>query len=116
VTSDPTRANRDDNRVVPFRPRDPHRQDHDRTPPLAHDVPGRPMSPRHLSQYERGRVEDDYRHRMVLNVLGAAVIVVLMLTGVWLANSLADMRRHQDCFLSGRRNCAPIEAPPIDPR
>jgi hypothetical protein len=39
---------------------------------------------------------------------------MLALAGVWLAMQLAEMRKNQDCVLSGRRNCAPIEvtAPP----
>jgi hypothetical protein len=53
---------------------------------------------------------------MVLNALAATVLVVLVLTGVWLANSLAALRRDQDCVLSGRSNCAPIETPPINRR
>ena len=28
---------------------------------------------------------------------------------LWLANTMADMRRNQDCVLSGRRGCTPVE-------
>jgi hypothetical protein len=38
-------------------------------------------------------------------------LVVLVLSGVWLMNTLRDMGQMQDCAMQGRRNCAPIEAP-----
>jgi hypothetical protein len=41
--------------------------------------------------------------------------VVLVVIGVWLANTIAEMRRNQDCVLSGRRNCAQVNVPPADP-
>ena len=28
---------------------------------------------------------------------------------IWLADTMADMRRNQDCVLSGRRGCTPVE-------
>jgi hypothetical protein len=33
----------------------------------------------------------------------------LSIAGAWLAAQIAQLRKDQDCFLSGRRNCAPIE-------
>jgi len=36
-------------------------------------------------------------------------VVVLAVVGVWLVIQLADLRKNQDCVLSGRRNCAPID-------
>src|ERR1700722_19766136 len=50
----------------------------------------------------------DYRYRMLTNFIGVALIAILIGTGVWLAHAIADMRKTQDCVLSGRRNCAPI--------
>lgn len=38
-------------------------------------------------------------------------LVVLVLSGVWLMNTLRDMGKMQDCAMQGRRNCAPIEVP-----
>ena len=37
------------------------------------------------------------------------VVAVLIGIGVWLADTIADMERDQDCVLQGRQNCAPIE-------
>lgn len=50
----------------------------------------------------------DYVHRMLVNAAGLAISGLLVLSGVWIANKMADVRRVQDCALSGRRNCAPI--------
>lgn len=36
-------------------------------------------------------------------------LVVLVLSGVWLMNTLRDMGQIQDCAMQGRRNCAPID-------
>jgi hypothetical protein len=62
-----------------------------------------------LRDYQRGGEDDDYRHRMLVN--GAAFLFVVALIGaaLWLADTIADMRRNQDCVLSGRRGCSPVE-------
>jgi hypothetical protein len=64
-----------------------------------------------LAKYERGDAVDDYRHRMIMNVLALAVTLLLIVAGIWLTNMLVQIRTQQDCFLSGRRNCFPIEVP-----
>jgi hypothetical protein len=71
-----------------------------------------PSSPvEDVGKYERSGAEerDDYAHRMLVNAAGLAMCGFLILTGVWIANKMADVRRVQDCALSGRRNCAPID-------
>ena len=52
--------------------------------------------------------EDDYRHRMKMNVLGALVTVLLVISGVWIVDSMAEIAKLQDCVLAGGRNCAPV--------
>src|SRR5689334_17798023 len=61
-----------------------------------------------LSKYENTTGEDDYRHRMTMNALALVVTTVLVVVGIWLAVSIADMRATQDCYLQGRRNCNPL--------
>jgi hypothetical protein len=62
-----------------------------------------------LSRYERPRDEgDDFRHRMLANVAALAFTVALTAIGIWLAMSIADLRKTQDCVLMGRRDCARI--------
>jgi hypothetical protein len=62
-----------------------------------------------LGRYEGGETDDDYRHRMMVNLAALAVTVMLAIAGGWLAMQIAEMRKNQDCVLSGRRNCAPID-------
>jgi len=47
---------------------------------------------------------------MLANVAAIAFTVALMAIGIWLALSIADMRKTQDCVLTGRRDCARIYA------
>jgi hypothetical protein len=70
--------------------------------------------PNDLSRYELAREEpDDFRHRMLANIAAFAFTVALTAVGIWLAMSIADMRRTQDCVLMGRRDCARISTPQI---
>ena len=48
---------------------------------------------------------------MLMNVIAVVVVTVLVGIGVWLADTIAEMERNQDCVLQGRQNCAPIEIP-----
>ena len=65
-----------------------------------------------LKKYQRAREEEDYRHRMVVNALALAFCIVLAIAGVWLINEIAEMKRIQDCVLSGRAGCIPLDIPP----
>jgi hypothetical protein len=58
---------------------------------------------------------DNYRQRMINNGLAFAFVLLLVAVGVWLADAIAEMRRNQDCVLSGRRNCAQVNVPPTGP-
>ena len=61
-----------------------------------------------LDKYERKPEEpDDYRHRMLMNGAALVVVVLLVAAGIWIADTLALMRKNQDCVLAGRRNCIP---------
>jgi hypothetical protein len=62
-----------------------------------------------LAKYARGHESDDYRHRMVVNAAAFLFVIALIGAGLWLAQSMADLRRNQDCVIAGRRNCVPIE-------
>lgn len=46
---------------------------------------------------------------MMVNLAALGFTVLLAVVGVWLVIQLADLRKNQDCVLSGRRNCAPID-------
>jgi len=108
VPPDHSNSTDDDHRVVPFRPRGggPRRDGwswHARPPqPPAPPVPD-------LGKYEGGDYDDNYRHRMMVNLAALGFTVLLAVVGVWLVIQLADLRKNQDCVLSGRRDCAPID-------
>ena len=95
-----TTPNEPEGRVVPFRRRG-SLFTFNRPPPV-----------RDLEKFERTEGEDDYRHRMMMNAIAAGVTILLIAGGIWIANTMATMRKNQDCVLSGKRNCnPPVEAP-----
>jgi hypothetical protein len=62
-----------------------------------------------IGKYERPEPDyDDYRHRMTVNAAAFVFLILLVIVGTWLAIKIAELRRDQDCILSGRRNCAQI--------
>ena len=44
-------------------------------------------------------------------LIAAGAVVVLMIVGLLLAHSLSASSRLQDCLMTGRTNCAPIQSP-----
>ena len=102
----------EEHRVLQFRPRTlaqppPPRGDSD-----SQAVEDLRSAANDLSRYERDRTEpDDFRHRMLANVAAFAFTVALTCIGIWLAMSIADLRKTQDCVLMGRRDCARISTP-----
>lgn len=65
-----------------------------------------------LVRYEQEQDEQiDYRQRMLMNVIALVIVTLLVGAGVWIADTIAEMEKDQDCVLQGRGNCAPIEAP-----
>lgn len=64
-----------------------------------------------LAKFQRAEGNDDYRHRMLVNIAAFAFIMLLIGAGLWLADTMAQMRRNQDCVLSGRRGCTPVDIP-----
>ena len=55
---------------------------------------------------------DDQGNRSVENAVMFGFFVVLVIAGIWLLSTMADLRKIQDCTAQGRRNCATVEAPP----
>lgn len=75
---------------------------------------GAAPEPLDLSRYEQPRTgPDDFRHRMLANIAALAFTIALTAIGIWLAVSIADLRRTQDCVLMGRRDCVKITTPHI---
>jgi hypothetical protein len=92
-------------RVIRFRPR----QGGAPPQPVALDG-ARDSGEDGLAAFSRAREQPgEYRHRMAVNAAAGLFVLVLIGVALWLANSIADMRRSQDCVLSGRRGCTPVE-------
>jgi hypothetical protein len=68
-----------------------------------------PIPVEDLAKYQRSEGADDYRHRMMVNVAAFLFVIGLIGAGIWLADTMARMRKDQDCVLSGRRGCTPVE-------
>ena len=80
----------DDHRVVKFRPRHSDALRSDMTLPDSDDA-------------------DDFHHRMWTNAAALGFTIALVCFGIWLAVSIADLRKTQDCVLMGRRDCAHLD-------
>ena len=106
-------ASDEEHRVLQFRPRAfPHPSGQRRGPGDRIEHADIRPEPNDLSRYEQDRDEpDDFRHRMLANVAALAFTVALTAVGIWLAMSIADLRKTQDCALMGRRDCARISTP-----
>lgn len=108
MAPDRSKAPDDDHQVLPFRPRGSGAGNHGwRWRLRAPQPPPPPIEG--LAKYEGGEQEDDYRHRMIVNVAALLFTVALAIAGAWLAIQIAEMRKNQDCVLSGRRNCTTID-------
>jgi hypothetical protein len=94
-------ANNSEGRVLKFRPRGSM---------FARPLP-QPSPVEDLRKYEGSDEPDDYRHRMRMNVAALTATIVLIAGGIWIANTMAQMRKNQDCVLTGRPGCTPVAAP-----
>lgn len=108
-TQQPIIRDNDEHRVLRFVPRT------SATPPSDHPtVPasGKPLKPAgDLARYQESAEPDDFRHRMMANAAAFAFTALLIGAGIWLAVTIADLRKTQDCVLMGRRDCARIAVP-----
>ncbi len=95
-------------RILLFPTRNSPRKELNRTFLGAKGSGGPDTSVGDLSKYERGDQADDYPRRMIINSIAFVFIIMLTLAGVWLAETMAALRKNQDCALSGRRDCAPV--------
>jgi hypothetical protein len=57
---------------------------------------------------EREHGHDQSRSRAVI---GLAIVAVLVVAAVYLVHALRQESQLEDCLMSGRSNCAPIEVP-----
>ena len=105
-------ASDQEHRVLKFRPRTtthpPVQRQHDQQ--IQHEDGG--LQPGDLSHFAQDQEQpDEFRHRMLANLAAFAFTVALTAIGIWLAMSIADLRKTQDCVLMGRRDCGQISTP-----
>jgi hypothetical protein len=55
--------------------------------------------------------DDAADQRRSAALIGLIIILALAIAGVVLVRELRERSRLEDCLMSGRTNCAPIEAP-----
>ncbi len=99
-------SDQDRGQVVPFRRRG--------KPPGGKAGPKEPV--KGLEGYSADAEPDDYPQRMRNNLLAVVLCILLIGAGIWIANTIADLRKKQDCVLSGRRDCADISVPGAGPK
>lgn len=62
-----------------------------------------------LAKYQGKETPEEYRDRMIVNVAAFIFVAALVGGGWWLADTMASIRKTEDCAAAGRRNCIPIE-------
>jgi len=102
MTSQKQSKNEGPSGVLPFRPR-ASRSWNDK---LRLREPRSPVND--LSRYSRSPEQDDYRHRMLVNLLAFLVLSLLVCWGIWLTDNISPRAQVRDCVLIDRTNCAPI--------
>jgi uncharacterized membrane protein len=55
--------------------------------------------------------EEEAEQRRSMALLGLIVVLSLAIAGVLLVRELGKKAQLEDCLMSGRTNCAPIEVP-----
>jgi hypothetical protein len=55
--------------------------------------------------------DDGADERRSAALIGLIIVLALAIAGVVLVRELREKSRLEDCLMSGRTNCAPIEAP-----
>jgi hypothetical protein len=52
---------------------------------------------------------EERQHRIFVNLVVAAFLLLLAIAIIWVFRSLDDQRKLQNCLNSGRRNCVDLE-------
>lgn len=73
-----------------------------------HEAPPQPTPPSPPAAGER--MDQKTRDRFLIGI--ALFALVLVVGSVWIMEKLLETGKIQDCVWQGRKNCAPISAPP----
>jgi hypothetical protein len=105
MASQPTKDT-DKGRVLPFRPSAPHSWN---ASLRLRDQLRSPVAD--LSKFSHGPEEDDYPHRMFMNLLAFLVLSLIVGCGIWLTDNMSERNKDQDCGRISRTYCVPIPRP-----
>jgi len=61
--------------------------------------------------HRSGDNDDGSEQRRSAALIGLIIILALAIAGVVVVRELREKSRLEDCLMSGRHNCAPIEVP-----
>lgn len=60
---------------------------------------------------EEQHPDDEEGDRRLANIVLVVGFIVLVASGIWLANAMVTAKKADDCLASGRRNCFPVDVP-----
>jgi hypothetical protein len=66
---------------------------------------------RQMTGADEGKPPEEEGNRNIENAVLLGFFALLVVAGVWLLGTMADLRKVQDCAGQGRRNCAAIDVP-----
>ena len=62
-----------------------------------------------MSDSKKRESRDEQEGRVTSSLAGLAFVLVLVIVGLFLVRVLKKQSELEDCLMSGRTNCAPIE-------
>jgi hypothetical protein len=63
-----------------------------------------------VSELKKPESRDEQEGRVTASLAGLAFVLVLVVVGLLLVRVLKKQSELEDCLMSGRTNCAPIES------
>ena len=57
---------------------------------------------------QRREDEDEFRHRVKVNLVAAIVLLGLLTFGIWFVNAMVNAEKVQGCYASGPYSCSLI--------
>jgi hypothetical protein len=63
-----------------------------------------------VSDSKKRESRDEQEGRVTSSLAGLAFVLVLVIVGLFLVRVLKKQSELEDCLMSGRTNCAPIES------
>ncbi len=55
--------------------------------------------------------ETDYEHRHLINLMGAAALLIVAIAVIWTVKAMEDYEALERCVSTGRHNCIELDVP-----